>query len=171
MLKPLLKVNTFRSLLSHISLCSFPSLCTEFVQQGVGRGRTTGAHTGGGFLAGPVTLAGAHTRTGCVWRTAHHGRVTYGCSTLGRSAARGMDSLWKTSWRTVSRGKDPTLRQRKDSSPWAAAGTRCDELITIPIPCLPALLGGGGRAGKNGVVEEGVFLRSHLLLIILLRFC
>ena len=50
-----------------------------------------------------------------------------------------------SSWKTVSRGRDPTLEQGKSvrSPPLEeerVAETNCDKLTTTPIPCPTALL-------------------------------
>lgn len=49
--------------------------------------------------------------TQCTWRTAPRGRVTH------IAAVHGMDSYWKSSWRTVSCVRDPTEEQGRTPLP------------------------------------------------------
>ena len=109
-----------------------------------------GAPTRAGLLAGLVTLWGTHAGAACSWGTAPCGR----------------DPRWGSLWRTVGRGRDPTLEQGK--------GVRRKEqkrqhvmnwpqpAFHVPLHCL----GGGGREfrsevkpTKKGGVGGEVFLR------------
>lgn len=103
----------------------------------------------------------AHTVTGCAWGTAPHGRVTHtvelwaGLLLTGWTHTEEIHGEWSPMGRTPH-------KQRKYSPPWAAAGTTCDELIIMPVPWVPALLGRRGRAGKDGVVGGRGFFKVSL---------
>ena len=76
----------------------------------------------------------------------HAGAVHEELQPMGRTHAG------ESSWRTVSRGWDPTLEQGKSVMHPAPDGDEmaeitCDELSVNPIPHPPALLGGGGGGG------------------------
>ena len=71
----------------------------------------------------------------------------------------GKDPHWRSSWRTVSHGRDPTLEQGKSvrSPPpeeEGAAETMCDELTATPIP-IPLCCPGGGGTGIGSSAEPG----------------
>ena len=70
------------------------------------------------------------------------------------------DSHRRNSWRTVSRGRDPTLEQGKTvrSPPpeeEGAAETTCDELTATPIPYPLRCSGRGGGRKIGNEVEPG----------------
>ena len=96
----------------------------------------------------------------------------------------GKDSHWRSLWRTVSPGKDPTLEQAmsvRSPSPEneGTAQTMCDELTEGPFPYPPALLRGRRqrkeyesevKLGKKEFGERGEgILKFGLFCIILLR--
>lgn len=68
------------------------------------------------------------------------------------------DPHWSSSWKAVACGKDPMLEQDKNSSPWAAAKTRSDELTVTTISLSPCTIGWEERdAGKEGGVQRRCF--------------
>lgn len=87
------------------------------------RPRDGGAQARPGFLVGLGTLWGTHgvsrlsLKDCTLWKSEPH------CSSPWTTVAHGMDSRWGSSWRIISRGRDPTLKKEEDPSPWAAAGT------------------------------------------------
>ena len=70
-------------------------------------------------------------------------------------AVNGKDSHWRSSWRTVSCGRDPTLEQGKSvrsppSEEEGAAETTCDELTATSIPH-PPCAAQGEEVEKSGM--------------------
>lgn len=63
------------------------------------------------------------------------------CRKLQGAAVHEMEPCWRSSRRTASHRRDPTVQQGNDSSPSAARGAPSDELTATPTPCLLALLG------------------------------
>lgn len=59
---------------------------------------------------------------GCRHPPAALGRVTH-ITAVCENCCLGIDSCWRSPWRTVSFWRDTTLEQGKDYSPWAAAGS------------------------------------------------
>lgn len=116
----------------------------------------------------------SYTGVACPWRIASYGRVTlttavWGwtvacgmdshCSSLGRSAAREIDSHWSSLWRMVSSGGDPTVQQGNNSSPWAVRETTADELTKTPFPVSLHCWWEGRRC--EGVKDEVIFCWSQ----------
>lgn len=79
------------------------------------------------------------------------------CSSLGKTAAHGVDSCWQSECRSGTLWEGPHGAAGEHSSSSAAGETMCDELTVTPFPLPPFPAVVPGRAGKKGEVGRGIF--------------